>query len=182
MGDMEEAAKAAIAALKDAKIIRTTKADWRLVAAAQAMRRKEYSDEFDAATAMGKTISQRREVEHWSTKLEELEAMGEQSPAAGDSLLVTSDWVASKAPALSQLEVSQPLSTPKKTHVTRQVTANLVTPGGTVHNREGAVEYTPPPTAGEPESAQKRRVDRHRKREEVVVRKMGEAQIEHRQH
>ena len=58
----EAAAVAAVTALKDAKLVRTTKADWRLVAAAQAMRRGEYTDEFDAAAAMGKQISQRREV------------------------------------------------------------------------------------------------------------------------
>ena len=43
---------AAIAALKDAALIRSKKADWRLVAAAQAMRRGAYSDEFEAAAAL----------------------------------------------------------------------------------------------------------------------------------
>ena len=50
----EAAAIEAIDALKAAGIIRSKKADWRLVAAAQAMRRKEYTDEFVAADAMGK--------------------------------------------------------------------------------------------------------------------------------
>ena len=57
----EAEAVKAVAALKDATIIKTKKADWRLVAAAQAMLRGQHSDEFDAAQAFGKTIKQRRE-------------------------------------------------------------------------------------------------------------------------
>ena len=60
---LQREAEAAIAALKHATIIRSTKADWQLVAAAQATRRGDYSDEFAAAAAMGKPITQRREIE-----------------------------------------------------------------------------------------------------------------------
>ena len=66
--------------LKASGVTKSLKADWRLVAAAQAMRSKEFVDEFDAAAAVGKTIKQRREVEHWSDKLEELERR--EQPAA----------------------------------------------------------------------------------------------------
>ena len=52
----EAGAKAAVAALKDATLIKSKKADWRLVAAAQAMLRGEHPDEFAAASAMGKPI------------------------------------------------------------------------------------------------------------------------------
>ena len=48
----EAGAKAAVAALKDATLIKSKKADWRLVAAAQAMLRGDYPDEFTAAEAM----------------------------------------------------------------------------------------------------------------------------------
>ena len=68
----EAAAVAAIDALKHAAVIKSRKADWRLVAAAQAMRRGEYDDEFDAASAMGKKIGQRREVANWVDRLEQL--------------------------------------------------------------------------------------------------------------
>ena len=44
----EATARAALTALKDASIIRSTKADWRLVAAAQAMRSRTYSDDVAA--------------------------------------------------------------------------------------------------------------------------------------
>ena len=94
-----------MAALKDATIIKTKKADWRLVAAAQAMLRGQHSDEFDAAQAFGKTIKQRREVSHWSDKLRELEQMrslllgvttsGELSNGhSSSSLLVQPEWIA----------------------------------------------------------------------------------------
>ena len=65
----EGAAVAAVAALKDAKLVRTAQADWRLVAAAQAMQRGEFSDEIDAAMAMGKKIDKRREVSNWVERL-----------------------------------------------------------------------------------------------------------------
>ena len=58
----EADATAAIAALKDAGLIRTKKADWWLVAAAQAMLHGAHSDEFAAAEAMGKPIKQRSKV------------------------------------------------------------------------------------------------------------------------
>ena len=58
----EREAKAALDALKEATLIRSKKADWRLVAAAQAIRRGEFKDEFEAAAAMGKSISRRREA------------------------------------------------------------------------------------------------------------------------
>jgi hypothetical protein len=73
LSQLEVAAMQAVAALKDAKKIRSKKADWRLVAAAQAMHRGELLDEFEAAAAMGKTIAQRREVSNWMERLKELE-------------------------------------------------------------------------------------------------------------
>ena len=56
----EAGAKAAVAALKDATLIKSKKADWRLVAAAQTMLRGDHPDEFAAAAAMGKPIKQRQ--------------------------------------------------------------------------------------------------------------------------
>ena len=72
---LEADALAAKDQLKKAGVIKSTKGDLRLVAAAQAMRRGEYTDEFEAAAAMGKQIGQRREVEHWQLKLEELDQL-----------------------------------------------------------------------------------------------------------
>ena len=94
--EKEAAAVAAIDALKSAAIIKSKKADWRLVAAAQAMRRGDFNDEFDAAMAMGKKIGQRREVANWVGRLEQLAQLA--APTSGDatahSLLVDSAWVA----------------------------------------------------------------------------------------
>ena len=224
----EAAAKAAIGRLKVTSIIKSLKGDWRLVAAAQAMRRKEFVDEFDAALALGKTIKQRREVEHWSKKLEELEQREESAAPAGpaappaapaaptasasldedsmdapltpslisrmqslgkvdaaaplrDGMHVQPAWIAETAPDLSNLESSQLQTTPQGNHATRSLRAALTSPGGSLHACEDTVSYTFPPAAGEPESAQKRRNDRHRRREEVVIRKMGEADLQHRQ-
>ena len=83
--------------MKSCKIIRSTKADWHLVAAAQAMRSKQYIDEVAAAAAMGKEIRHRCEVSHWVGKLEKL-AQCEQSTACSssailDGLLVQPDWM-----------------------------------------------------------------------------------------
>ena len=87
----EAAAQTALTALKDAAIIRSTKADWRLVAAAQAMRSRTYSDEFDAAAAFGKTIAQRREVSDWTAKLADLERR-QTAPRRSSRLLVRREW------------------------------------------------------------------------------------------
>jgi len=94
----EADAKATVAALKAAALIKSKKADWRLVAAAQAMLRaprRTPIDEFAAAAAMGKPIKQRREVSNWLDRLRELERMraslrsrpGGSGSAAGSSLL-----------------------------------------------------------------------------------------------
>ena len=87
---LEAAAREAIDRMKTCKvIIRSTKADWRLVAAAQLMRSNQYEDEYDAAAAIKKEINQRREVSHWVGKLEEL-AQCEQSTADSSSYAVYS--------------------------------------------------------------------------------------------
>ena len=114
----EAGAKAAVAALKDATLIKSKKADWRLVAAAQAMLRGEHPDEFAAASAMGKPIKQRSQVSNWLDKLRELERMraslrsqpGSSGSAAGSSLLVQPGWIHEHAPGVKQLSVSAPVS------------------------------------------------------------------------
>jgi len=172
----EAAAVAAVAALKDAKLVRTTKADWRLVAAAQAIRRCEYADEFDAAAAMGKQISQRREVEHWSEKLEQLE---QRAAAAGDGaagqhtgLLVESAWISKNVPGIQQLNATSLVLSPGKQHGKRTISAISSTPGGSTREMSASVDYTLPPTHGERESVSKRRDDRHRRREERKLRSL----------
>ena len=62
LAEHERVALAAVNRMKVLGVVRTTKADWRLVAAAQALRRSEFSDAFDAAAAMGKDIKQLRDV------------------------------------------------------------------------------------------------------------------------
>ena len=79
--EIEVAALAAITELKDAKLIRSKKAEWQLVAAAQAILRGSFSDEFDAAKAMGKQIKQRREVANWVEKLAQLGRFSNSGPS-----------------------------------------------------------------------------------------------------
>ena len=175
----EADATAAIAALKDAGLIRTKKADWRLVAAAQAMLHGAHSDEFAAAEAMGKPIKQRSKVSNWLDKLRELERMraaprskpGSGGSAAGSSLLVQPGWVDEHAPGVKQLSVSALVVSPGKQHATRSISAVVTTPLGTKRPASATVDYTLPPD-GEPASAAKRRDDRHRKREERKIRSM----------
>jgi hypothetical protein len=183
----EAGAKAAVAALKDATLIKSKKADWRLVAAAQAMLRGDHPDEFAAAAAMGKPIKQRREVSNWLDKLRELERMraslrsqpGGSGSAAGSSflaqvgssLLAQPCWIDEHAPGVQQLRVSAPVISPGKQHATRSLSAVVTTPLGSKRPASATVEYTLPPD-GEPASASKRRGDRHRKREERAIRSM----------
>ena len=114
----EADAKATVAALKDAALIKSRKADWRLVAAAQVMLRGEHPDEFAAAAAMGKPVKQRREVSNWLDKLRELERTraslrsqpGGSGSAAGSSLLAQVGssllaqpcWIDEHAPGVEQ--------------------------------------------------------------------------------
>ena len=179
----EAEALKAVAALKDATIIKTKKADWRLVAAAQAMLRGQHSDEFDAAQAFGKTIKQRREVSHWSDKLRELEQMrslllgvttsGELSNAhSSSSLLVQPEWIEEHVLGVKALSASAPIPSPGKRHAKRDLSALSTPPGGSTQAVSGVVNYTFPPPEGEPDSAAKRRDDRHRRREERTIRSM----------
>ena len=169
MEPAEVDAKAAITSLKAAGHIRSTKADWRLVAAAQAMRRGSFSDEFDAANAMGKTIAQRREVSNWSAKLALLEQS--EQPRRSSRLLVQRDWIQRHLPGVQMLEPPSPVPTEKGQHAKRSLAAVVSTPGGSMQQLESEVSYTLPPAHGESGSAAKRRNDRHREREETALRK-----------
>ena len=98
-------AEAALLALKDAAITRSTKGDWRLVAAAQAIRHGAYSNEFLAAKAMGKPIAQRREVANWLDKLAQLEQRQSQPhPRRSARLLVQRSWIQQHLPGVQLLE------------------------------------------------------------------------------
>jgi len=148
----EAAAIGAVAALKDATLVRTTKADWRLVAAAQAMRRGEYTDAFDAAAAFGKQISQRREVEHWSEKLGQLEqraaAASDDLTAKTSGLVVEAAWISKNLPGVQQLDVTSLVLSPGKQHGKRTISAISSTPGGSAREMSAIVDYTLPPTPG----------------------------------
>ena len=168
----ETDALALIGRLKDAKIIKSKKGDWRLVAAAQAMRRGEFDDEFDAAAAMGKTIAQRREVENWSDKLKQLEQLAMAPVRKQIGLLVQQDWRDKEVPGIKQLEVDSLVLSPDEKHGKRKLSALSTTPNGTTREVSAIVDYTLPPTEGERESASKRREDRHWHREARKLRSM----------
>ena len=160
----EADAKATVAALKAAALIKSKKADWRLVAAAQAMLRGDHPDEFAAAAAMGKPIKQRREVSNWLDKLRELERMraslrsqpGGSGSAAGSSLLAQVGssllaqpcWIDEHAPGVQQLRVSAPVVSPGKQHATRSISAVVMTPLGSKRPASATVDYTRAPQSG----------------------------------
>ena len=155
-------AEAAIVALKGAAVIRSKKADWRLVAAAQAVRRGVFTNEFEAADAFGKSIAQRREVSNWSDKLAQLERM--QSPRRSSRLLlVQHGWLQTHLPGVQVLEPPSPILSDGGRHATRKLAAVVSTPGGSGRQQlEGEVRYTLTPAGGESDTAAKRRADRHR--------------------
>ena len=98
--------------MKERAIIKSSKADWRLVAAAMAMRSNAYSDEMDAAAAMGKKVSQRRDVAQWSAKLGQLSWNAEQhEPRRSMRLLVQPDWIEKHASNLSGIMAESPVPT-----------------------------------------------------------------------
>ena len=188
MGDIEAAApsqveaiaREAIARLKFRKIIRSTKADWRLVAAAQAIRREEYNNEFAAADAVGTVIKQRREVSNWVDKLDALAqceptcaaaSMGSSS-AIPEELLVQAEWRKDNTPGIQELAVAVPILSPEKRHAKRTISAVSSTPLGTTRTVSAVVDYTLPPADGERESASKRRYERHWHREASKLRSM----------
>jgi hypothetical protein len=158
--------------LKAAGIIKSTKGDWRLVAAAQAMRRGEFTDEFDAAAAMGKTIGQRREVENWRIKLVQLEQLAAAPATAATALLVQQAWIEKETPGISQLEVEPLALSPGEKHGKRKLSALSSTPGGSERPTSATVDYTFPPAEGESEEAAKRREERHWHREARKLRSM----------
>ena len=177
---LEAAARAAIDRMKSFKVIRSKKADWHLVAAAQMIRSNPYEDEFEAAAAVGKEINQRREVSHWVGKLEEL-AQCEQSSAAAtagsssalpDGLVVKPGWMMENTPGIRELEVAAPVISPKKQHSKRTLSAVSTPPLGSTRATTGEVEYTLPPADGERDSASKRRGQRHWYREASTLRSM----------
>jgi hypothetical protein len=175
LSQLEVAAMQAVAALKDAKKIRSKKADWRLVAAAQAMHRGELLDEFEAAAAMGKTIAQRREVSNWMERLKELETCAVTSTSEvtrlRSGLLVNPGWLEGHASGVKQLNVGSLVLSPKKQHAKRALSAISTTPTGTSQQVNATVDYTLPP-ADERESASKRRADKHWQREARSLRSM----------
>lgn len=183
--EKEAAAVAAIDALMSASIINSKKADWRLVAAAQAMRRGDYDDEFDAAGAMGKTVGQHREVANWVDKLEQLAQRAAPTNSDGahaPSLLVEPAWVAQHVPIIQQLDARPLVLSPDKQHGKRILSALSSTPGGSMRETSATVDYTLPPADGERESASKRRGDRHRRREERKIRSLDFSGKSHQQH
>ena len=146
--EAEAAAVAAIDALKSAAVIKSKKADWRLVAAAQAMRRGDFNDEFDAAVAMGETIGQRREVANWVARLERLEqqsASTSSDAAHAPSLHVEAAWVAQHVPAIQQFDAGPLVLSPDKQHGKRTLSAVSTTPGGSMRESSATVDYTLPP-------------------------------------
>jgi len=189
LAEHEKAALAAVDRMKALGVIKSKKADWRLVAAAQALRRRDFADEIDAARAMGKEIKQCRDVEKWSTHLKELEERERQQndttltrSGSMSSMLVQPKWVEMNLPGLTQVAADAVVLSANKRHGKRVISAVAATPGGSTRAVSTTVSYTLPPPEGESDTAAKRRRDRHREREERKLRSMdlSEAAAEHR--
>ena len=201
LSDYEAAARAAIDRMVDRQIIKSRKADWRLVAAAMEMRRGSYTDEIDAAEAMCKTKARRRDVAHWVDLLGQLEqrdliaADGSSTsctPRRSARLLVQSAWLEKNAPNLSKFTADSPVPFDVSNlglgsqgiynlslqHSKRTLRATASTPGGSQHQAHGTVVYTLPPSEGESESDAKRRRMRHRSREVEAIHRMSGASVQ----
>ena len=86
-------------------------------------------------------------------------------------LHVSNDWLRTKAPELTDVQLATPVATPTEQHVVRRLRARVSTEVGP-QSREDAVVYSVPPAA-ETDGAAERRKDRHRKREEVVLHRLA---------
>ena len=193
----EESALAAINEMVERDVIKSKRADWRLVAAAMEMRCGSYTDALDAARDMGKTKVQRRDVTNWLALLGELERRNStaaaepcaQMPRRSARLLVQPDWVQQHAPNLSEVTATSPVAFEARDlplgahnkhnlglrHSRRTISATVSTPGGSQSQVQGTVMYTLPPPEGESESAAKRRHKRHRSREVETIHHMSGA-------
>lgn len=168
--DELQTARALIARLKaaDSSI---KKADELLICAAVAYRAGEFGGvPTECARRMGKVISRPSQVTNWATRLAKLEQTSE--PSTCSSFLVQPEWIKQRVPAISELTMAAPLLSPGKRHAKRVLEAVSSTPLGSIHRTSAVVEYTLPPPEGESDSAAKRRVDRHRRREEGKLRSL----------
>ena len=95
-----------------------------------------------------------------------------QAPPNGlrRSLRVGPSWVAKHAPAVKHLAIGMPSVAAGAVHASRQLRAQVSTPGGSLVERAAIVEYSPPPV-DETASAEGRRDDRARWREENAIRR-----------
>ena len=117
-----------------------------------AMRRGAFADEIDAAEAMGKKIGQRREVAHWSEKLDALQQLEEAPAKACVGLLVQSEWIEKEAPGIQQLDVEALVLSPGERHAKHKVSALSATPHGSTRETSATIDYTLPPVEGEREN------------------------------
>ena len=91
-------------------------------------------------------------------------------------LKVSEAWQGEHVAGVQQLVASTPQASPSGQHATRQLRATVATPGGeTTREYVGEVCYSLPPPEGERESAAKRREDRHRRREQLALERLGGA-------
>ena len=158
-----------------------------------------YQDSFFSAITLGQTlppVGDSNRAKQWKAarrqrgKIEEQRAKDAErkivlAPQDGNvdveqrlvkRLKVSDKWAASHAGGATELTASTPRGTPGGRHATRQLRATVATPGGDGTREYGAeVRYSLPPPAGESESAAKRREDRHRRREQLALERLGGA-------
>ena len=83
--------------------------------------------------------------------------------------LPSNKWVYEVAPSLDKLEIGLPLLTPSGSHAAMTLRGHFAGREGEPLVEDEVVQYTLPPLEGESEKTGRRRVDRHRKREEAAI-------------
>ena len=88
-------------------------------------------------------------------------------------LQVSDVWMRRHVPIIDTLELATPHLTPTQQHAERRLRAHGVGPGGEPLVASDVVRYSLPPSNGESHSEKRRRGDRHLKREQDALHRLG---------
>ena len=86
-------------------------------------------------------------------------------------------WIQQHAPNIRAIDIGTPSLTPSGLHATRELRADVLTPGGHEARHTESVSYTLPPRDGEADDAARRRDERHSKRERDQLRRLSKAPV-----
>lgn len=124
----------------------------------------------------GKIEAQRSKDAADAAVLAQQDGNAEAGRRMSKRLKVSERWQEEHAAGIQQLTASTPHASPGGQHATRELRATVATPGGNgAREHVTEVQYSLPPLAGESESAEKRRHDRHRRREQLALERLSVA-------